>query len=112
MGVCRLINAANAMATVTGRFSVRPEVEREGDEEVAVDKVDVEEEGMLAVEAKEQVRFILLLWLSRGQKRLGVHCNSPQTLPQCPVAVTRETSCTLSWPARTAVGAVGRSGAS
>ena len=32
--------------------------------------------------------------------------------PQCPVAETRETSWALSWPARTAAGAVGRSGAS
>ena len=64
VGVCRRINAANAMATVTGLFSVRPEVEHVGDEEVVVDAVDVEEEGMLVpVEAKEQeqVRFHLLL---------------------------------------------------
>ena len=111
VGVCRLINAANAVALDIGLFSVRREEVRADDAEDVAD--EAEEEAVVVVEAKDnQVRFSLLLWLSRGQKRLGVRCNSPQTLPQCPVAVTRETSCALSWPARTAVGAVGRSGAS
>ena len=109
--VCRLINAANAVALGTGPFSVRREEVRAGDEEDVVD--EVEEEVVVVVEAKDnQVRFNLLHWLSRGQWRQGVRCNNPLTLPQCPVAETRETSCALSWPARTAVGAVGRSGAS
>ena len=60
----------------------------------------------------EAVKRICLLRLNRGQKHLGVCCNKSPTFPQGPVAVTRETSCALSWPARTAVGAVGRSGAS
>ena len=109
MGVCRLISAVNAVALGTGPFSVRQEEERVGD----VEDVEVEEEEEAVVlEMVDKVRFSLLLWLSRGQKRLGVRCNSPQTLPQCPVAVTRETSYALSWPARTALGAVGGSGAS
>ena len=63
VGVCRLTNAANAMDMVTGPFSAHPEAEHVGDEEVAVDEVDVEEEGMLEpVEvAQELVRFPLLL---------------------------------------------------
>ena len=63
VGVCRQISAANVMATVTGLFSVRPEVEHVGDEEVVVDEVDVEEEGMLEpVEVdQELVRYHLLL---------------------------------------------------
>ena len=63
VGVCRRTNAANAMDMVTGPFSAHPEVEHVGDEEVAVDAVDVEEEGMLVpVEVEqEQVRFHLLL---------------------------------------------------
>ena len=93
-----------------GISSARREEARAGDEE---DVAAEAEEEAVVVEAKDnQVKVSLLHWLSRGQWRLGVHCNSPQTLPQCPVAVTRETSCALSWPARTAVGAVGRSGAS
>ena len=111
-GACRQINAVSVVDSVTGLFNARREEARAGDEEdVAVE----EEEEAVVVEAKgkeQVVRFSLLHWLSRGQWRLGVHCNNPQTLPQCPVAVTRETSCALSWPARTAVGAVGRSGAS
>ena len=63
VGVCRRTNAANAMATVTGLFSVRPEAEHVDDEEVVVDTVDVEEEEMLEpVEVdQELVRFRLLL---------------------------------------------------
>ena len=91
---CRRTNAASVVDLVTGLFSARLEEARAGDEE---DVADEEEEEAVVVEAK--VRFSLLLWLSRGQRRLGVRCNSPQTLPQCPVAVTRETSCALSWPA-------------
>ena len=51
------------MATVTGLFSAHPEAEHVGDEEVAVDEVDVEEEEMLEpVEVdQELVRFPLLL---------------------------------------------------
>ena len=105
---CRLINAASVADLVTGHSNARREVARAGDEED--DAEEVEEVAVVVVEAK--VKVSLLLWLSRGRKRLGVRCNSPQTLPQCPVAVTRETSWALSWPARTAVGAVGRSGAS
>ena len=109
--VCRLTNVANAVALDIGLFSVRREEVRAGDEEDVAD--EVEEEAVVAVEVKDQeVRFSLLHWLSRGQWRQGVRCNSPLTQPQCPVAETRETSCALSWPARTAVGAVGRSGAS
>ena len=110
VGVCRLINAANAVALGIGPFSVRREEVRAGDEEDVA--VEAEEEAVVVEAKTEVVRFSLLLWLSRGQRRLGARCNNPQTLPQCPVAVTRETSCALSWPARTAVGAVGRSGAS
>ena len=107
---CRQINAASVVDSATGHSNARREVERAGDEEDVADEV---EEVAVEVEAKDnQVKVSLLLWLSRGQKRLGVRCNSPQTLPQCPVAVTRETSLALSWPARTAAGAVGRSGAS
>ena len=108
-GACRQTSAESAEDLVTGHFNVRREEECAGDEEVAKDVV---EEVTAMLEMVEVVRFSLLLWLSRGQKRLGVRCNNPQTLPQYPVAVTRETSCALSWPARTAVGAVGRSGAS
>ena len=107
-GACRQINAASVVDLATGHSNARREVERAGDEA----DVAVEEDEEAVVEAKAKDKVSLLLWLSRGQKRLGVRCNSPQTLPQCPVAVTRETSCALSWPARTAAGAVGRSGAS
>ena len=108
--VCRQTSAENITDLVTGRFNAHPGAVRAGDEEVVEDVVDAEEDVMLVVETK--VKFSLLLWLSRGQKRLGVCCNKPLTFPQGPVAVTRETSCALSWPARTAAGAVGRSGAS
>ena len=108
---CRRINAASVVDSVIGLFNARREEARAGDVEDVV--VEEDEEAVVEDKAKEaKVRFSLLHWLSRGQWRLGVHCNNPQTLPQCPVAVTRETSCALSWPARTAVGAVGRSGAS
>ena len=113
--VLRQTSAVNAEDLATGLSSVRHEEERAGDEAVVEDVVDDEEEvAMLEemVEARDKVKVNLLLWLSRGQKRLGVYCNKPPTFPQGPVAVTRETSCALSWPARTAVGAVGRSGAS
>ena len=105
---CRQINAASIMDSATGHSNARREVERAGDEE----DVAVEEEEEAVVEDKAKDKVSLLLWLSRGQRRQGARCNSPLTLPQCPVAETRETSCALSWPARTAVGAVGRSGAS
>ena len=109
-GACRQINAASVVDSVTGLFSARREEARAGDEEDVT--VEAEEEAVV-VEAKiPMVRSSSLLWLGRGQRRLGARCNSPQTLPQCPVAVTRETSLALSWPARTAAGAVGRSGAS
>ena len=63
VGVCRLINAANAMDMVTGLFSAHPEAEHVGDEEVVVDAVDAEVEGMLElVEVdQDQVRYPLLL---------------------------------------------------
>ena len=63
VGVCRLTSAANAMGMVTGPFSAHPEAEHVGDEEVVVDEVDAEEEGMLEpVEVEQvQVRFPLLL---------------------------------------------------
>ena len=106
---CRQINAASVEDSATGHSNARQEVARAGDEEVVADE---EDEVVVEVEVKDQeVRFSLLHWLSRGQWRQGVRCNNPLTLPQCPVAETRETSCALSWPARTAVGAVGRSGA-
>ena len=60
---------------------------RTGDEEDVME--EVEEEAV--VEAKE-VKVSLLLWLSRGQRRQGVRCNNPLTLPQCPVSEMRETS--------------------
>ena len=109
-GTCRQINAASVVDSVTGLFSARQEEARVGNEEDVA--VEADEEAVVVEVKMEAIRFSLLLWLSRGQKRLGARCNNPQTLPQCPVAVTRETSCALSWPARTAVGAVGRSGAS
>ena len=110
-GACRQINAVSVVDSVTGPFSAHREEARAGDEEDIA--VEVEEEAVVEDRAKEaKVKVSLLHWLSRGQWRLGVRCNNPQTLPQCPVAVTRETSCALSWPARTAAGAVGRSGAS
>ena len=108
-GACRLINAASVVDSATGRSSARREVARAGDEEDVADEV---EEVAVVGEAQAKVKVSLLLWLSRGQRRQGARCNNPLTLPQCPVAETRETSCALSWPARTAVGAVGRSGAS
>ena len=108
----RQISAESVMDMVTGHFSAHPEEDRVDDEEDDEDVVDVEEEAkMLEVEA-DKVKCSLLLWLSRGQKRLGLCCNQTPTFPQCPVVVTQETSCALSWPARTAAGAVGRSGAS
>ena len=106
-GACRQINAASVVDSATGHFNARREVERAGDEE----DVAVEEEEV-AVEDKAKDKVSLLLWLSRGQRRQGARCNSPLTLPQCPVTETWETSWALSWPARTAAGAVGRSGAS
>ena len=108
---CRQINAASVVDSATGHSNARREVERAGDEEDVADEV---EEVAVVVEAKDKakVKVSLLLWLSRGQRRQGARCNSPLTLPQCPVAETRETSWALSWPARTAAGAVGRSGAS
>ena len=109
-GAYRQINVASVVDSVIGLFNARREEERAGDEEDVA--VEVEEEAVV-VEAKGQVvKVSLLHWLSQGQWRLGVCCNNPQTLPQCPVAETRETSWTLSWPARIAVGAVGRSEAS
>ena len=109
-GACRQINAASVVDSATGLSSARREVERAGDEEdVAVEE---EEVAVVVVEAKAKVKVSLLLWLNRGQRRQGARCNSPLTLPQCPVAEMRETSLALSWPARTAAGAVGRSGAS
>ena len=90
VGVCRRINAVNAVDLATGLSSVRREEERVGGEEVDVDVV--EEEAGMQVEEYQEVRSSLLLWLGRGQMRQGVRCNSPLTRPQCPVAVTRETS--------------------
>ena len=107
---CRQTNAASVADSVTGLFSARREEARAGDEEDVADEAD--EEAVVVEDHRQEVRFSLLLWLGRGQRRLGARCNNPQTLPQCPVAVTRETSLALSWPARTAAGAVGRSGAS
>ena len=108
-GACRQINAASVVDSATGHFNARREEERTGNEEDVAD--GEEEEAVVEVQAKVKLSLVLL-WLSWGRKYLGVRCNSPQTLPQCTVAVTQETSCALSWPARTAAGAVGRSGAS
>ena len=105
---CRQINAVSVVDSATGHSNARREVERAGDEEAVADEED--EEAVVEDKAKDKVS--LLLWLSRGQRRQGARCNSLLTLPQCPVAETRETSLALSWPARTAAGAVGRSGAS
>ena len=111
-GACRQINAASVVDSAIGHSSVRREEERAGDEEDVAEEV-VEEAVVVEAKAKDQAEQVsLLLWLSWGQRRQGVRCNSPLTLPQCPVAETRETSWALSWPARTAVGAVGRSVAS
>ena len=93
---------------VIGRINAHLEEEREDDEEDDVDAVD-EEDAMLDDEA---VCRHSVLWFSRGQKHLGVCCNKPPMFPQGPVAVTRETSSALSWPARTAAGAIRRSEAS
>ena len=111
VGACRQTSAESVVDLVTGPFSAHPEVERVDDKEVDEDAVE-EEVVMLAVEVKAKVKFSLLLWLSRGQKRLGACCDKPPPFPQCPVAEMRETSYALSWPARTATGAGGRSGAS
>ena len=108
VGACRQTSAESAEDLATGHFSAHPEEVRAGGEEDDKD-TEEEEDGMLAVEV-DQVKCNLLLWLSRGQNRLGVYCNQPPTVPQGPMVVTRKTSCALSWPARTAVGAVGRSG--
>ena len=76
---CRLINAASVVDSATGHSNARREVERAGDEEDVADEV---EEVAVEVEAKDnQVMVSLLLWLSRGQRRQGVRCNSPLTLP-------------------------------
>ena len=81
--VCRQINAANAVDSVIGLFSARREEARAGDEEDVA--VEAEEEAVVVEAKMEVVRFSLLLWLSRGQRRLGARCNNPQTLPQGPV---------------------------
>ena len=67
----RQINAASVVDLVTGLFSAHPGAVRVGDVE---DVEDEEEEEAVELEMVEedQVRFNLLLWLSRGQKRLGV----------------------------------------
>ena len=109
-GACRQISAASVVGSATGHSNARREEERAGDEEDVAD--EVKEEAVVEVKAKDKVTVSLLLWLSWGQRRQGVRCNSPLTLPQCPVAETQETSWALSWLARTAAGAVGRSGAS
>ena len=106
------ISAANVVDLATGHSSVLLEEERVGEEEVVEAEVDAVEDGVILVEEDQEVKDHLLLWLSRGQKHLGVCCNKLPMFPQGPVAVTRETSCALSWPARTAAGAVGRPGAS
>ena len=76
------------MDTVTGHFSAHPEVERMGDKEDDKDVVDVEEEAKMLEMVEDPVKWNLLLWLSRGQKRLGLCHNQTPTFPQCPVAVT------------------------
>ena len=93
---------------VIGRINAHPEEEREDDEEDDVDAVDEED----AILDEEVVSRHLVLWLSRGQKYLGVCCNKPPMFPQGPMAVMQEISWALSWPARTAAGAAGRSEAS
>ena len=70
-GVCRQTSAGNATDLVTGPFNAHPEEVRADGEEDDEDAVD-EEDGMLAVEVRDPVKCSLLLWLSRGQNRLGV----------------------------------------
>ena len=111
-GVCRQINAANAMDSVTGLFNARREEAREDDEEDVA--VEAEEEAVVVVEAKTEVVRVQFAALAQSGPEAsgGTLQQPPNASPVSPWRVTRETSCALSWPARTAVGAVGRSGAS
>ena len=84
VAVYRPINAVYAMAMVIGRINAHPEEEHEDDKEDDADAMD-EEDVMLDEEA---VSRHLVLWLSRGQKHLGVCCNKPPIFPQGPMAVT------------------------
>ena len=99
-------NAENVRGSVTGHINA-PRVVEEC-EDVEEDVVAGEDEEVEEVD-KDNNRQ-MLLWRRRRQKCPKVDCNHRRVLPQCPEA--RETSCALSWPARTAARAVGRSEAS
>ena len=62
---CQLINAASVVDLVTGPFSAHPGAVRVGDVEDVKDEGEEEAEELGMVE-EVQVRFSLLLWLSRG----------------------------------------------
>ena len=100
------INAESAEDLVTGHINA-PRVEVDS-EDVEEDVVAGEDEEAV-VDGKADNRR-MLLWRRRRQRLPKVYCKHHRELPQCPAL--RETSCALSWPARTAVGAVGWSGAS
>ena len=106
--MCKLrpTNVKSARDLVTGHINA-PRVVEEC-EDVEEDVVAREEEE--AVEDGRMDNRQMLLWRCRHQKFPKVDCNHRRELPQCPEA--RETSCALSWPARTAARAVGRSEAS
>ena len=105
--VCQQISAANVMGSVTGLTSAHRVEEHKDDEEV---DADTEDKVDTVLEEEEVSRHLELLRRSRSLNQLGVRCNSPLLVPQCPE--DRETSLALSWPARAAARAVGRSGAS
>ena len=101
-----LTSAGSVRDLVTGHINaprVAEECEDVGEDVVAGEVEEVEEVD------KVDNRH-MLLWRRRRQKFPKVDCNHRRELPQCPEA--RETSCALSWPARTAARAVGRSEAS
>ena len=106
--MCKLrpINVKSARDLVTGHINaprVAEECEDVGEDVVAGEVEEVEEVDK--VHNRQ-----MLLWRRRRQKCPKVDCNHRRVFLQCPEA--RETSCALSWPARTAARAVGMSGAS
>ena len=100
------INVESAEDLVIGHTNA-PRVE-EDSEDVEEDVVAGEDEEAVVDGNKDNRQ--MLLWRRRRQKFPKVDCNHRREFPQCPEA--RETSCALSWPARTAARAVGRSEAS
>ena len=97
-----LTSAGSVRDLVTGHINA-PRVVEEC-EDVGEDVVAGE------VEEVDKDNRHMLLWRRRRQKFPKVDCNHRRELPQCPEA--RETSCALSWPARTAARVVGGSEAS